>query len=149
MTKRNLIVFAAAMGLSAVAMHPMITDAHAKKARASSAPVKTQGKQRCGWFDNPTPSNFWLTDKNGEWTIGTQGMKEADGLLDMPDMSTKGWVVTNGSSYGFGCACMNVDTDAETMNITRIYKAQPMPLKSCAKNYGVEKRKLKNYWDEN
>jgi hypothetical protein len=147
--KRNLIVFAAAIGLSAAAMHPLITDAQAKKARASSAPAKTLGNQRCGWFDNPTPGNFWLTDKNGEWTIGTQGMKEADGLLDMPDMSTKGWVVTNGSSYGFGCACMNVDTDAETMEITRIYKARPMPLKTCAKNYGVEKRKLKNYWEDN
>jgi hypothetical protein len=147
--KRNLIVFAAAIGLSATAMHPMIKDAHAKKVRASSAPVKTPGKMRCGWYDNPTPGNFWLNDKDGEWTIGTQGSDQSDGSENIKDMRKKGWVVTNGGSYGFGCACMNVDTDAETMKITRIYKARPMPLKTCAKNYGVEKRKLKNYWEEN
>jgi hypothetical protein len=149
MIKRNLFVFVASSALATAATLFIMEDANAKKSSPTSKFRKTIGKQRCGWYDNPTPGNFWLTDKNGEWTIGTQGMKEADGLLDMPDMSTKGWVVTNGSSYGFGCACMNVDRDAETMEITRIYKAKPMPLKTCAKKYGVEKRKLKNYWEDN
>ena len=28
----------------------------------------------------------------------------------MPDMTTRGWVETNGH-YGYGCACMTVSTD--------------------------------------
>jgi len=28
---------------------------------------------RCGWFDNPTPSNIWLYDREAEWTIGIRG----------------------------------------------------------------------------
>jgi hypothetical protein len=30
-------------------------------------------ENRCGWFSNPTPGNAWLKDRDGEWTIGTQG----------------------------------------------------------------------------
>ena len=26
-----------------------------------------------GWLQNPTPGNWWLVDRDGEWTIGTQG----------------------------------------------------------------------------
>jgi hypothetical protein len=66
-------------------------------------------------------------------------------------MQKRGWVVTNGSSYGFGCACMTVDTgrtDIDPMTVTHIYSAKPMRLKSCAKKYGVENRKLKNYWGD-
>ena len=49
---------------------------------------------------------------------------------DMPDMSNRGWVETNGS-YGHGCACMTVTADARSKRITRVLAATPMPLKTC------------------
>ena len=30
--------------------------------------------QRCGWWDNPSPGNVWLTDRQGQWTIAIQGL---------------------------------------------------------------------------
>ena len=87
-------------------------------------------ERRCGWLVNPTPGNFWLNDRHGEWTIGAQGGYQAPGMDNMPDMSTRGWVRTNGS-YGYGCACMTVTTDARTRRITRIRSATPVPLRQC------------------
>ncbi len=49
---------------------------------------------------------------------------------ELPDMSTRGWVRTNGD-YGYGCACMTVSTDRATMRITRIFAANPAPLRQC------------------
>ncbi len=48
----------------------------------------------------------------------------------MPDMTTRGWVRTNGP-YGHGCACMDVETDAKGMRITRLLRAEPIPLSRC------------------
>ncbi|WP_428627230.1 DUF4087 domain-containing protein [Sphingopyxis sp.] len=87
-------------------------------------------EKRCGWLDNPTPANWWLTDAAGQWTIGTQGGYQAPGLNSLPDMRAKGWVETNGS-YGYGCACMQVTTDESTGRITRIHSATPLPIKRC------------------
>ena len=30
-------------------------------------------ERRCGWLQNPTPSNWWLEDKDGVWVLATQG----------------------------------------------------------------------------
>ena len=87
-------------------------------------------ERRCGWLDNPTPANFWLTDRDGEWLIGAQGGYQAPGIDDMPDMSTAGRVRLNGS-YGYSCACMDVTVDRRTRRITRIYSARPVPLRQC------------------
>jgi hypothetical protein len=87
-------------------------------------------ERRCGWLSNPTPANWWLTDRSAEWIIGVQGGYQAPGMDDMPDMSTKGWVNTNGS-YGYGCACMTVTTNAKTKYVTKIIAASPMPLAQC------------------
>lgn len=88
-----------------------------------------KGVRRCGWLINPTPANWWLTDSQGQWILGTQGADQAPGMDEMPDMSTAGWVETNGS-YGYGCACMTITADGEG-KVTRIADAQPKPLKQC------------------
>lgn len=88
-------------------------------------------EKRCGWFHNPTPANGYLDDRAGLWTITLQGGYRAKGADDMPDMTTNGWNVTNGSSYGHGCACMKVDTNKRLMRITRVYWARPVPLRQC------------------
>jgi hypothetical protein len=97
--------------------------------KRSAAAARAKSARRCGWLSNPTPANWWLTDSEGQWILATQGADQAPGMDEMPDMSTAGWVETNGS-YGYGCACMTITADAEG-NVTRIADAQPKPLKQC------------------
>lgn len=92
--------------------------------------AQSRPETRCGWLHNPTPANYWLIDRDGEWTIMAQGGYQADGWDSMPDMSARGWVETNGH-YGYGCACMNVTVDRRTHRITRIHSARPVPLRQC------------------
>ncbi|CRY57953.1 Uncharacterised protein [Yersinia pseudotuberculosis] len=56
-----------------------VTNSHA----ANSA------ERRCGWFENPTPANATLTDRDGMWEIGTQGGYQAKG--DWPGFSPAQW----------------------------------------------------------
>ena len=88
-----------------------------------------KGVRRCGWLSNPTPANWWLTDSEGQWILGTQGADQAPGMDEMPDMSSAGWVETNGH-YGYGCACMTITADGDG-RVTRIADAQPKPLRQC------------------
>ncbi|WP_249744797.1 DUF4087 domain-containing protein [Burkholderia pyrrocinia] len=93
---------------------------------AAAAPEK-----RCGWLENPTPANWWLVDKDDSWTLSTMGNPPVPGLDEMPDMSTKGWVVTNAGMHGYGCACLDLEIDPHTREVTRIVAARPLPLKRC------------------
>jgi len=95
-------------------------------AAAQSSPIET----RCGWLQNPTPANWWLVDRDGEWLLGAQGGYQAPGMDVMPDMSTNGWVETNGS-YGYGCSCIRGTFDRRTRRVTRLTSARPVPLRQC------------------
>jgi hypothetical protein len=95
----------------------------------AAAETPAKGVRRCGWLSNPTPANWWLTDSEDQWILATQGADQAPGMDEMPDMSTAGWVETNGH-YGYGCACMTITADGEG-RVTRIADAQPKPLKQC------------------
>lgn len=99
-------------------------------AGTSDAKPAAKTEKRCGWIDNPTPANWWLTDAAGQWIISSQGGYQAPGMDNLPDMSTEGWVETNGY-YGYGCGCMQVTTDRKTKRVTRIYSATPIPIKRC------------------
>ena len=48
-------------------------------ALAAAAP-QSRPETRCGWLDNSTPANWLLTDRDGEWLIGSQGGYQAPGL---------------------------------------------------------------------
>jgi uncharacterized protein DUF4087 len=102
-------------------------------AAALAAPAQSTPERRCGWLQNPTPANYWLVDRDGEWTIMAQGGHQAEGWDEMPDMSSRGWVAVNGH-YGYGCACMTVTTDRRTHRITRIVSATPVPLAQCRRD---------------
>ena len=95
-------------------------------------PAQAAGADRastlCGWFDNPTPGNAWLTDRDGEWALGTQGGEQAEG--DWPDFVANRWVETNGA-HGHGCACMRVVADRDAREIRRILAAWSRPLSAC------------------
>lgn len=86
--------------------------------------------QRCGWIHNPTPANWSLTDRDGEWEIGSQGGYQAPGMDKIPDLSESRWVATNGS-YGYGCGCMTVDANPRSKRITRIYSVRQQSLAVC------------------
>lgn len=86
-------------------------------------------ENRCGWYENPTPGNHWLTDKDGEWTIGTQGGFQADGDYP-PEFSDDQWVKTN-VNYGYGCACLRVQTDKKEMRILKVVGGSAKPLSAC------------------
>jgi len=105
-------------------------------ATLAAAPAAA-AERRCGWLDNPTPANWWLVDRDGEWTIGAQGGHQAEG--DLPDMSTRGWVRTNGS-YGYGCACMTVETNRRERLVTRVVSATPVPLRQCRADRRLPRR---------
>lgn len=83
---------------------------------------------RCGWFENPTPGNAWLVDRDGEWDVGLQGGWQAEG--DWPKFGGKDWVKTNGT-YGYGCACMSVIADKQNEKIIKIMKVSALPLAKC------------------
>ena len=102
-----------------------------------AAATAAKGARRCGWLVNPTPANWWLTDRDGQWILGTQGVDQAPGMDEMPDMSTAGWVEVNGH-YGYGCACMTIAADADG-RVTRIADAQPKPLKQCQADRNLPK----------
>jgi hypothetical protein len=103
---------------------------------ASPAPV-----QRCGWLDNPTPGNWSLIDRDGEWLIGVQGGYQAPGSDNLPDMSTKGWVETNAGGHGYGCACMTVTVDKRSTRVTRVVSGRPVPLRQCRADPKLTKKR--------
>jgi hypothetical protein len=90
---------------------------------------------RCGWFDNPTPGNAWLYDRDGEWTISTQGGHEADG--DWPPFKRGDWVETNGP-HGHGCACLKLIADPQTREVQRILSAKVRPKAACRAEPGLK-----------
>ncbi|HET7863945.1 MAG TPA: DUF4087 domain-containing protein, partial [Burkholderiaceae bacterium] len=64
-----------AVAWALVAATAALADGQAPAAGAAAA----QPALRCGWFDNPTPGNATLVDRDGEWTIGLQGGHQASG----------------------------------------------------------------------
>jgi len=96
----------------------------------AAAGSRSAPQTRCGWLDNSTPANWLLTDRDGEWLIGSQGGYQAPGLDELPDMTARGWVETNGP-HGHGCACMSVTVDAPSRRVTRVFSARPVPLRQC------------------
>lgn len=98
----------------------------------AAAPVAASAvtAHRCGWLHNPTPGNWWLVDRQGEWILAEQGGHQAEGVDEIPDMEAYGWEETNGH-YGYGCACMDVTAEPGGTEATRIARVQPKPLKQC------------------
>jgi len=111
-----------------------------KMSAGNSAKPSSEEKfeNRCGWFENPTPGNAWLTDKDGEWEIGTQGGYQAEG--DWADFSDDQWVKTN-VNYGYGCACMKVAVDTKNRRILKISSATAKPLTACRNDPALKEPK--------
>jgi hypothetical protein len=98
--------------------------------RAQQPPSKAQ--TRCGWFDNPTPGNVSLFDRDGEWVIGIQGGHQAEG--NWPEFGDTQWVITNSGDHGHGCACLTVVASMHTHEVTRITSARAKDLAVCRRD---------------
>lgn len=93
------------------------------------APFET----RCGWFQNPTPANIWLDDRDGEWIIGVQGGYQVENDWEWPAFKKGQWVETNGH-HGYGCACMRLRVDHESRHVLEIKSSTARPLSACRKD---------------
>jgi len=93
---------------------------------------------RCGWLQNPSPANLWLTDRHGSWTITAQGGYQAAGTDNIPSMSNREYVTTN-RSYGYACACLRVVADRNKMRIITIQSGRQLPLKTCRQDPNLPK----------
>jgi hypothetical protein len=87
---------------------------------------------RCGWLINPTPANFYLEDRDGNWVISSQGGYQAQGLENLPPLDEQEHIKTNGN-YGYRCACLEVvtDTDSERIKILAVQSGEQLPLNIC------------------
>ena len=96
------------------------------------APAALMAETRCGWIDNPTPANWWLTDRDGEWTLMLLGAGDRNGFVDAPWDGDFGedWIETNGH-YGYGCACFEGAVDRATGWATQVSRLAPLPLARC------------------
>ena len=116
----------------------VLADGQAPPVGAATA----QPALRCGWFDNPTPGNATLVDRDGEWTIGLQGGHQASG--PRPRFATAQWVRTGHGSAGYGCACLKVQADTATQEITAIVSARAQPLATCRKDPALKGKEPQN-----
>ncbi|MHB7679627.1 DUF4087 domain-containing protein, partial [Klebsiella pneumoniae] len=69
------------------------------------APSLYAKENRCGWLENPTPGNYWLTDKDGDWTISTQGKEGPTGMEYLVGFPSKEFINTNNSN----ATCLPID----------------------------------------
>ena len=91
-----------------------------------------QAETRCGWINNPTPGNYWITDNAGDWIISSQGGYEATGAeLTYPADYSENYVHTNGS-YGYWCGCVSASTNTDDFKkIVEIFSSSALPLAQC------------------
>ena len=105
-----------------------------------SAQASKKFETRCGWFDNPTPGNYWLSDKDNEWIFGVQGSYQLEGF-EFPKFKKNQWVNYFGRSYGYGCACFEMQVDRETKYVLQIRKSWAKPLSACRTDKALRKWK--------
>lgn len=102
----------------------------------AGVPAAQESVTRCGWFENPTPANASLLDREAEWVVGVQGGHQAEG--DWPSFAKGQWVETNGH-YGYGCACLRVRADPETNRVIEIESARARPLSVCRRDRALKR----------
>jgi Protein of unknown function (DUF4087) len=131
------LVRSAALTL-ALAIGSAAVPGHASAPQAAASSSGGVAETRCGWFDNPTPQNASLVDRDGAWTISVQGGHSAAGRWPRFKASQAShWVRTNAGSYGYGCACMRVTVDREASTIKRIVSSTPKALAVCRNDASI------------
>lgn len=106
------------------------------------APSLYAKENRCGWLENPTPGNYWLTDKDGDWTISTQGKEGPTGMEYLVGFPSKEFINTN-NSYGYGCGCILSEASKESKEITRIFNFKALLFAYAKRTHHLEKKQKK------
>ena len=94
-------------------------------------------ERRCGWYQNPTPGNLMLTDRDGTWWITSQmeaNGPDAAGSDKAPNFDPKQYVRTQMNGYGYGCACLTVETDAKSKRIIKVISGDTVPMAQCKRD---------------
>lgn len=95
-------------------------------------------ERRCGWLENPTPANWWLTDGDGQWIMGTQGGEQAEGMDNLPDITAHDFVATN-RDYGYACACLDGAFSKASQRVLKIRSVQQLPIAKCSADSNLPK----------
>jgi len=104
---------------------------------AADAP---KAEKRCGWVSNPSPGNWSLIDKDGSWEIAAQGEEGAlEGLPEDRPTGKRWWVRGKSGGYGYGCMCLRVSVDKQTMKVLKIESGTSLPLTACRKDRAIRK----------
>lgn len=106
----------------------------------SRAADQPKVEKRSGWVSNPTPGNWSLIDKDGEWEIAAQG--EEGALAGLPEDRPSGkrwWVTTNSGGYGYGCMSLRVVVDKQARRVLTIEGGTSLPLTACRKDRAIRK----------
>ena len=85
---------------------------------------------RCGWIDNPTPANYWITDSEATWIMSVQGGFQAQGLDELAYPDQKEYVKRNGN-YGYWCGCVSVVSRRSDHHILKIMSSRAKKLRDC------------------
>jgi len=101
-------------------------------------PASSYYETRCGWFENPTPSNMWFYDRDGEWTIGVQGGYQVPKHWPWPAFKRGQWVRTN-VEYGYGCACFQMRGNKQTLEVSEVKTSRARPLSVCRRDPSLKK----------
>src|SRR5699024_5299624 len=118
--------------IALLAVEALSASAWAQHGNEAAGPASSVQVERiCGWFENPTPANAWLTDRHGEWVIGLQGGYQAEGFW--PEFDEDEWVKTN-IHYGYGCACLDSVLNKEERLVVHIVAAASQPLGTCKRD---------------
>lgn len=89
-------------------------------------------ERRCGWLENPSPSNWYLTDADTSWILMEQNEQEPNLSIELPSFrEEKGWFVKTGGSSGYGCACLSVTVNKKTERVLTASKGKMLPIKTC------------------
>jgi hypothetical protein len=99
-------------------------------------------ERRCGWYENPTPGNLSLADKDGSWSITSQMQangKDAEGLEHLPDLHEKARIATQPNGYGYACVCLIVETNAAEKRVVKVISGKALPLARCMSDKSLPK----------
>lgn len=111
---------------------------------ASAHAADSDLQRRCGWLENPSPANVSLTDRDGEWFIGTQGGAQAEGDWT-PEFAKGQWVQSGNANYGYGCACISMQVDVQSHQVLRVANPQAKPLSACRSDRRLQIRPYGEY----
>lgn len=130
--RRRVALACSVLAMLMASCSPPASDAPAT-AETERDGLSAETERRCGWYANPTPGNLELIDRDAAWSITSQGEAAGPNATDAdnaPDFDGGEFVSTQ-SGYGYGCACMNVETDGRRRRISRVISGEILPLARC------------------